>query len=38
VYNWGSGFSDICHHIYGQPIDHIYLKLWSFVFFWYHLI
>jgi hypothetical protein len=27
VYNWGSGFSDICHHIYGQPIDHIYLKL-----------
>jgi hypothetical protein len=27
VYNWGSGFSDICHQIYGQPIDHTYLKL-----------
>lgn len=27
VYNWGSGFSDICHHIYGQPITHTYLKL-----------
>lgn len=27
VYNWGSGFSDISHHIFGQPISHTYLKL-----------